>query len=68
LLLLNDVWNKDAQKWMLLKPLLSTGASGSKTIVTTRSRRVAEIMGTVTADNPSLLGQEDCLSLFYQCV
>ncbi|XP_034898984.1 putative disease resistance protein RGA1 [Populus alba] len=67
LLLLDDVWNEDAEKWLLLKPLLSKGADGSKIIVTTRSQRVAEIMGTVTAHNLSLLGQEDCLSLFYKC-
>ncbi|KAL9381484.1 hypothetical protein Peur_027141 [Populus x canadensis] len=67
LLLLDDVWNEDAQKWLLLKTLLSKGADGSKIIVTTRSQRVAEIMGTVTAYNLSLLGQEDCLSLFYKC-
>jgi len=67
LLLLDDVWNEDAKKWLLLKPLLSKGAGGSKIIVSTRSQRVAEIMGTVTAYNLSLLGQEDCLSLFYKC-
>jgi len=67
LLLLDDVWNEDATKWLLLKPSLSKGADGSKIIVTTRSQRVAEIMGTVTAYNLSLLGQEDCLSLFYKC-
>ncbi|XP_061947569.1 putative disease resistance protein RGA3 isoform X2 [Populus nigra] len=68
LLLLDDVWNEDAQKWLLLKPLLSKGAGGSKIIVTTRSQRVAKIMGTVnTAYNLSLLGQGDCLSLFYKC-
>jgi len=67
LLLLDDVWNEDAKKWLLLKPLLSKCADGSKMIVTTRSQRVAEIMGTVTAYSLSLLGQEDCLSLFYKC-
>jgi len=67
LLLLDDVWNEEAQKWLLLQTLLSKGADGSKIIVTTRSRRVAEIMGTVAAHNLSLLGQEDCLSLFYKC-
>jgi hypothetical protein len=67
LILLDDVWNEDAQKWLLLKPLLSKGADGSKIIVTTRSQRVAEIMGTVTAYNLSLLGHEDCLLLFYKC-
>ncbi|XP_034899021.1 putative disease resistance protein RGA3 [Populus alba] len=68
LLLLDDVWNDDAQKWLLLKPLLSKGADGSKIMVTTRIQRVADIMGTtVAAYNPSLLGQKDCLSLFYKC-
>jgi hypothetical protein len=67
LLLLDDVWNEDAQKWLLLKPSLSKGADGSKIIVTTRIKRVAEIMGTVTAYDLSLLGQEACLSLFYKC-
>jgi hypothetical protein len=67
LLLLDDVWNEDAEKWLLLKPLLSKGADGSKIIVTTRSQRVAEIMGTVAAYNLSLLGHEDCLSLFCKC-
>ncbi|XP_061947428.1 putative disease resistance protein RGA3 [Populus nigra] len=67
LLLLDDVWNEDAQKWLLLKPSLSKGAFGSKVIVTTRSQRVAEIMGTVSAYNLSILGQEHCLSLFYKC-
>uniref|UniRef100_A0A3N7G6B0 Uncharacterized protein n=1 Tax=Populus trichocarpa TaxID=3694 RepID=A0A3N7G6B0_POPTR len=66
LLLLDDVWNEDAQKWLLLKPSLSKGADGSKIIVTTRSQRVAEIMDTVPAYDLSLLGQEDCLSLFYK--
>ena len=67
LLLLDDVWNEDAQKWLLLKPLLSKGADGSKIIVTTRSQRVAEIMGTVAEYKLSFLGKDDCLSLFYKC-
>ena len=67
LLVLDDVWNEDPQKWLLLKPLLSKGAFGSKILVTTRSQRVVEIMGTVTPYNLTLLGQRDCLSLFYKC-
>ncbi|XP_011011371.1 PREDICTED: putative disease resistance protein RGA3 isoform X8 [Populus euphratica] len=67
LLLLDDVWNEDAKKWLLLKPVLSKGADGSKIIVTTRSQRVAEIMGTVPAYNLSHLGKEDCLLLFCKC-
>ncbi|KAG6742181.1 hypothetical protein POTOM_055471 [Populus tomentosa] len=67
LLVLDDVWNEDPQKWLLLKPLLSKGAFGSKILVTTRSQRVVEIMGTVTPYNLTLLDQRDCLSLFYKC-
>uniref|UniRef100_A0A6N2L5Z4 Rx N-terminal domain-containing protein n=1 Tax=Salix viminalis TaxID=40686 RepID=A0A6N2L5Z4_SALVM len=67
LLVLDDLWNEDAQQWLLLKPLLSKGAFGSKILVTTRSEHVAVIVGTVAAHNLSLLGQEHCLSLFYSC-
>ncbi|KAG8646747.1 putative disease resistance protein RGA3 [Manihot esculenta] len=43
------------------------GANGSKIVVTTRSNRVAEIMGTVSPQNLSLLPHRDCLSLFFKC-
>ncbi|KAJ6346325.1 hypothetical protein OIU78_008873 [Salix suchowensis] len=55
LLVLDDLWNEDAQQWLLLKPLLSKGAFGSKILVTTRSEHVAVIVGTVAAHNLSLL-------------
>ncbi|KAJ9184777.1 hypothetical protein P3X46_004468 [Hevea brasiliensis] len=38
-----------------------------KIVITTRSKRVAEIMGTVSAHNLSLLPHQDCLSLFFKC-
>lgn len=66
MLILDDVWNEDSQKWLLLKPILSKGALGSKIIVTTRSKRVAQIMGSAGAHELSLLDQKDCLSLFYK--
>ncbi|KAI5591239.1 hypothetical protein BDE02_04G065400 [Populus trichocarpa] len=62
-----DVWNEDSQKCLLLKPILSKGALGSKIIVTTRSKRVAQIMGSAGAQELSLLDQKDCLTLFYKC-
>ncbi|KAG8646725.1 hypothetical protein MANES_09G025560v8 [Manihot esculenta] len=67
LLILDDVWSEDPRKWLELKTLLMGGANGSKIVVTTRSNRVAEIMGTVSPQNLSLLPHRDCLSLFFKC-
>ncbi|XP_057999223.1 disease resistance protein RGA2-like [Hevea brasiliensis] len=67
LLILDDVWSEDPRKRGELKTLLMGGADGSKIVVTTRSQRVAEIMGTVSAQNLSLLSYQDCLSLFFKC-
>ncbi|KAF2307887.1 hypothetical protein GH714_033105 [Hevea brasiliensis] len=67
LLILEDVWSEDPRKWLELKTLLMGGAEGSKIIVTTRSQRVAEVMGTVSTHNLSLLSHQDCLSLFFKC-
>ncbi|KAJ1689288.1 hypothetical protein LUZ63_013443 [Rhynchospora breviuscula] len=64
LLVLDDVWNENSEKWDQLRALLTIGAHGSKVIVTTRSTRVATIMGTV---NPYILtgiSKEDCWLLF----
>ena len=47
LLVLDDVWNEDPQKWLSLKDLLMGGARGSKILVTTRIKKVAEITKTV---------------------
>uniref|UniRef100_A0A2C9V8N2 Uncharacterized protein n=1 Tax=Manihot esculenta TaxID=3983 RepID=A0A2C9V8N2_MANES len=47
LLILDDVWNDDPMKWNQLKELLCMGANGSKILVTTRSNKVASIMGTI---------------------
>ncbi|KAJ1269472.1 hypothetical protein BS78_07G214400 [Paspalum vaginatum] len=50
LLMLDDVWNEDQNKWEEdLRPLLcsSIGGLGSMIVVTSRSRQVAEIMGTL---------------------
>ncbi|KAJ9158803.1 hypothetical protein P3X46_024349 [Hevea brasiliensis] len=43
LLLLDDVWNEDLQKWTDLKALLTCGARGSRILVTTCSEKVAGI-------------------------
>ncbi|KAK8928370.1 putative disease resistance protein RGA3 [Platanthera zijinensis] len=48
LLVLDDVWNESQEKWERLRTLLAVGGEGSKILVTTRSERVASIMGTTS--------------------
>ena len=67
LLVLDDVWNNDREKWLELKELLMGGAGGSKIGVTTRKNSVASIMGTFPTQELKGLSHEDCLSLFVKC-
>jgi hypothetical protein len=53
LLVLDDVWNENRGAWLDLEKLLSGGLKGSKVLITTRSKRVAEITCTLP---PYLLG------------
>ncbi|XP_062151827.1 putative disease resistance protein RGA3 [Alnus glutinosa] len=46
LLVLDDVWNEDSNKWSDLKILLVGGLRGSKVLVTTRNKKVADITRT----------------------
>ncbi|TYI34673.1 hypothetical protein ES332_A03G025200v1 [Gossypium tomentosum] len=63
-MVLDDVWNEDKKKWSELKDLLCGGAQGSRIIVTTRSRKVATITGTIPPYDLEHLSDENCLSLF----
>ena len=67
LLVLDDVWNTDREKWLELKDLLMDGAIGSKILVTTRKKAVASIMGTFPMQELRGLSLEDCSSLFVKC-
>nr|CAB3483652.1 unnamed protein product [Digitaria exilis] len=67
LLILDDVWNEEQQKWEDdLKQLLcsSIGGLGSMIVVTSRSRRVASIMGTLPAHELACLSDHDSWELF----
>ncbi|XP_020086775.1 putative disease resistance protein RGA1 [Ananas comosus] len=67
LLVLDDVWNEDQQKWNGLnglKVVFKDGRQGSKILVTTRSEKVAEIMGTVEPHRVKGLSDDDCWTLF----
>ncbi|KAL2936602.1 putative disease resistance protein RGA3, partial [Bienertia sinuspersici] len=45
LLVLDDVWNEDHEKWFKLRSFLVSDVSGSKIIVTSRSKKVARAIG-----------------------
>jgi hypothetical protein len=63
-LVLDDVWNEDQEKWLLLRNLLMVGARGSRIIVTTRSVRVVRIIGATSWHALEGLPQEKAWSLF----
>ncbi|XP_021768158.1 putative disease resistance protein RGA3 [Chenopodium quinoa] len=64
LLVLDDIWNESREEWLKLRALLKIGRKGSKIIVTTRSREVAKIMGTVPAYDLQGLLEEKAWELF----
>ncbi|XP_027181936.1 putative disease resistance protein RGA1 [Coffea eugenioides] len=66
LIVLDDVWNENRQEWGDLKSVLACGSSGSSIVVTTRKKKVAEIMGTLKTHCLSSLSDDQCWSLFRQ--
>ncbi|GLT30357.1 hypothetical protein SLA2020_051610 [Shorea laevis] len=70
LLILDDVWNEDWQKWESLRScLLGIGKNvGTRILITTRSENVASTMGTLSEHMHHLekLTDEDCWSIIKQ--
>nr|CAD1828958.1 unnamed protein product [Ananas comosus var. bracteatus] len=64
LLVLDDVWNEDQNKWKELNVVFKDSKKGSKVLVTTRSEKVAEIMKTVEPHRVKGLSYNDCWTLF----
>ncbi|XP_072997408.1 disease resistance protein RGA2-like [Typha latifolia] len=66
LIVLDDVWNEDQQKWKDFKETLQGGKVESRIIVTTRSERVPSIMGAEMPHMLKPLSNDVCLKLFEQ--
>ncbi|KAL5543638.1 hypothetical protein UlMin_007422 [Ulmus minor] len=66
LLVLDDVWNEDYEKWDRLKNSMRHGSEGSSILVTTRSEKVALVMGTISPYQLEGLSDDNCWLLFQQ--
>ncbi|XP_030965394.1 putative disease resistance protein RGA4 isoform X2 [Quercus lobata] len=66
LLVLDDVWDDDSEKWDKLKGFLLGGARGSRILVTTREEKVAKISKTIEPHFLRGLNEEESWSLFKQ--
>ncbi|KAL6002016.1 hypothetical protein ACLOJK_040580 [Asimina triloba] len=66
LLVLDDVWDENHENWECLKKFLREGEKGNIIMVTTRSEKVASIMGTLPSYYPAKLSDEVCWCLFNQ--
>ncbi|GMN25217.1 hypothetical protein TIFTF001_047713 [Ficus carica] len=68
LIVLDDVWSENPDDWDKLRPLLTAGIDGSKILITTRSKKVADLM----TNHPDYLyclkelSRDACWSLFLQ--
>ncbi|XP_035541512.1 disease resistance protein RGA2-like [Juglans regia] len=66
LLVLDDVWNEDVKKWDDLKVLLEVGACGSRILITTQSKKVAQITQTFAEYSLQHLDERESWCLFNQ--
>ncbi|CAL9778690.1 unnamed protein product [Musa acuminata subsp. burmannicoides] len=67
LLVLDDVRNAEKHKWESLCAPLRWGAAGSKILVTTRSTKIADIVGHEQPIHLKCLDEESCWEFFKKC-
>ncbi|GLU03405.1 hypothetical protein SLE2022_206070 [Rubroshorea leprosula] len=65
LLVLDDVWANEGERWDSLKVTFNLGAAGSRILVTTRDHNVASMMGSSDSQIIPLekLGEVECWSI-----
>ncbi|KAI3444268.1 hypothetical protein Pfo_000933 [Paulownia fortunei] len=66
LLVLDDYWSEEYTDWDVLSSPFKVGSKGSKIMVTTRSMKVSQILGTVPAYCLESLTDENCWKLMKQ--
>ncbi|XP_068646072.1 putative disease resistance protein RGA1 [Aristolochia californica] len=66
LIVLDDMWSENPNDWENLRLPFIYRVRGSKILVTTRSQKVASVMGTMPPYNLRGLPYGDCLTLFMQ--
>ncbi|XP_031131444.1 putative disease resistance protein RGA3 [Ipomoea triloba] len=64
LLVMDDVWTEQSAKWEPLKNSLKDGLPGSRILVTSRSERVAKMMGSVYLHQLDLISDSEAWLLF----
>lgn len=64
LIVLDDVWNENYDRWDVLRRPLMAGAPGSKILVTTQMERVASMMKTLEVYRLQALSDDACFLLF----
>ncbi|KAF0919661.1 hypothetical protein E2562_030912 [Oryza meyeriana var. granulata] len=64
LLVLDDVWNDDHDKWLSYRAALISGGFGSKIVVTSRNENVGRIMGGIEPYKLQKLSDDDSWSVF----
>ncbi|XP_048127778.1 putative disease resistance protein RGA4 [Rhodamnia argentea] len=67
LFVMDDVWKMRREDWVGLRDLLGGVSEGSKVIVTSRIKSIAEIMGAVPPLHLANLSEEESLTLFVKC-